>query len=81
MTPPHSFISFHDLTPEGNWLWISPNVYDVLGYEPEELLGRSAYEVICPDDKGESETAHKEVLINDLVATQAIRRFKTKKGE
>ncbi|KAF9995299.1 hypothetical protein BGZ65_009044, partial [Modicella reniformis] len=81
MTQTGSFITFHDLTPAAHFLWASPSAYDVLGYEPEDLLGRSAYEIVYPDDKGETGTAHKENLINDLVATQLVLRYKSKKGE
>jgi len=34
----------------GNYIYISPSVKSVAGYEPEELVGRSAYDMIHPDD-------------------------------
>jgi len=34
----------------GNRLYISPSVRDLLGYEPEELIGRKAVDVTHPDD-------------------------------
>ena len=33
--------------------WISPSVTDVLGWGPDELVGRSAVDVVHPDDIGE----------------------------
>ncbi|GIV57593.1 MAG: hypothetical protein KatS3mg042_0506 [Rhodothermaceae bacterium] len=41
-------ISRHD--PEGRFLYVSPACRTLLGYEPEELLGRSAWELLHPDD-------------------------------
>ena len=32
------------------YLYVSPSCKQILGYEPEELLGRSAFEIIHPDD-------------------------------
>ncbi|HMB03929.1 MAG TPA: PAS domain S-box protein [Isosphaeraceae bacterium] len=42
-------ISRHD--PQGRYLYVSPACRVLLGYEPEELLGHSAYEFIHPDDR------------------------------
>ncbi len=32
------------------WLYVSPEVVDVTGWTPEELVGNSAAETIAPDD-------------------------------
>jgi diguanylate cyclase (GGDEF)-like protein/PAS domain S-box-containing protein len=34
----------------GNYLFVSPSVKGALGYEPSELLGRSVYDFIHPED-------------------------------
>ena len=36
--------------PDGTFLYVSPACRRLLGYDPEELVGRSAYEFIHPDD-------------------------------
>ena len=41
-------ISRHD--PEGHYLYASPACQQLLGYTPDELVGRSAYEFFHPDD-------------------------------
>jgi hypothetical protein len=38
-------------TPEGLYLYVSPACTPLLGYTPEELVGRSPYELIHPDDQ------------------------------
>ncbi|BBX70283.1 sensor domain-containing protein [Mycolicibacterium psychrotolerans] len=32
------------------FLWVSNSSRDILGYEPEEMIGRTAYELLHPDD-------------------------------
>ncbi|KAI8358108.1 hypothetical protein B0O80DRAFT_382977, partial [Mortierella sp. GBAus27b] len=75
-----SFIAFTDPSPQGHFLWLSPSVYDILGYEPEELIGRPGYEVICPDDHADTKEFRKEYVMNDLIASQIVIRFTTKDG-
>ena len=41
-------ISRHD--PDGVYRYVSPSARQVLGYEPSDLIGRSAYDLIHPDD-------------------------------
>jgi len=36
--------------PDGTFLYVSPACRKVLGYDPQELVGRSPYEFIHPDD-------------------------------
>ncbi len=36
--------------PDGTYAYVSPSARRILGYEPDELLGRSPYELFHPDD-------------------------------
>jgi two-component system, cell cycle sensor histidine kinase and response regulator CckA len=40
------------LSGEGKYLYNSPSVQQVLGYDPAELQGRSPFELMHPEDKG-----------------------------
>lgn len=46
--------NMHDLLCEldrdGRYLYVSGNYAEVLGYQPDELLGRQAFELVHPDD-------------------------------
>jgi PAS domain S-box-containing protein len=75
-----NFISFHDLSPEGRILWASPSIFDALGYELEELVGRCGYDIVYPEDYTQGKEFHKESFINDLVASQIVVRYKAKDG-
>jgi diguanylate cyclase (GGDEF)-like protein/PAS domain S-box-containing protein len=38
------------LDTHGNVVWASPNVSDMLGYAPDQLAGRSGFDLVHPDD-------------------------------
>lgn len=43
-------VCIHDL--EGNYLYVSPSISLLTLYSPEELLGKSHYDFVHPDDRG-----------------------------
>ena len=45
-------------TPEGLYTYVSPACRSLLGYEPEELMGRPAREFVHPDDLERTRTTH-----------------------
>ena len=44
--------------PEGVVEWVSPSVRDMLGWEPEELVGRPSTELVHPDDHRRRRAVH-----------------------
>ncbi len=49
-------ISRHDAA--GNYLYVSPSVRRLLGYEPDEILGKNAYELIVQTDQSAIRDSH-----------------------
>ncbi|WP_304412236.1 PAS domain S-box protein [Kamptonema formosum] len=49
-------------TPEGVYLYASPASRTLLGYDPEELVGRSAYAFFHPEDLAPIEKSHATIL-------------------
>ncbi len=49
-------------TPEGVYTYASPACRSLLGYEPEELVGRSAYEFFYPEDLEAIRGVHSSIL-------------------
>ena len=48
--------------PDGSYLYVSPSVHHLLGYDPDEVVGRSAYDFFHPDDIGAVEDSHDSIL-------------------
>lgn len=68
-------VMLHD--PQGVHIWVSPSAKRILGFDPEELVGHSAYELFHPDDLGRiAGEAHKRSLagVPDSRVTYRARR-------
>lgn len=74
----NDLICLHE--PDGRYAYVSPTVRSLLGYDPDELIGRSPYDFIHPKDGVRIQaTAHKEVL-EGRVVQQTTLRLRTKAG-
>lgn len=60
-------ISLHDES--GVYLYVSPSVSLLLGYRPEEVVGRNAYEFMHPEDVSRVEDNHRKSLLEGLGAS------------
>ncbi len=58
---------------EGQFLYVSPACQSLLGYQPEELVGHSAYEFLHPDDLEMITQVHRTVLEQPDIYTTAYR--------
>jgi diguanylate cyclase (GGDEF)-like protein/PAS domain S-box-containing protein len=69
-------VSLHDL--EGRYLYISPSVAPVMGYAPAEVLGRTVFEFIHPED-----APGISALLGELAAGQdtATITFRSRKAD
>lgn len=61
------------LAPDGTLLYVSPAVRTILGYEPEELVGRSVYELLPTFDVPNVRRQTEEALSRPGVYTVAYR--------
>ena len=66
--------------PDGVYLYVSPACYKLLGYQPDELIGRSVFEMIHPDDIPILTQARKE-MIEQLTLSTTRFRSKHKNGD
>ena len=53
--------------PEGIYLYASPVCTSMLGYEPEELVGHSAYEFFHPDDLDAIRESHSTIVEEPII--------------
>ncbi|MCU4973169.1 PAS domain-containing sensor histidine kinase [Halobacteria archaeon AArc-m2/3/4] len=62
----------------GVFLHYSPSVTRILGYEPDDLLGNSAFSYIHPHDRAEVYTLYREMVEDPEIVTQRAEfRFRT----
>lgn len=61
---------------EGDYLFVSPSCQKLLGYRPDELIGRSAYAFFHPEDLDEIRKSHRTILdqTSDHTVSYRIRR-------
>jgi PAS domain S-box-containing protein len=71
-------ISRHDI--QGVYLYASPACRTLLGYEPEELIGHSAFEFIHPDDIPTVDQSRSNI-INEPVVSTTVFRVRCKNGQ
>ncbi len=66
---------------QGNYLYVSPSSKEVLGYEPEELIGKNVYDFFYPEDIAGVQQKHEHLLLEDKTASLIEYRFRKKNGE
>ena len=68
---------------DGRWLYLSPNYKDVLGYEPDEIIGKSIFEkneTCHPDDLADFKTEFTR-MVNTFSSSRGIFRLRHRNGE
>ena len=70
-------IARHD--PQGIFLYVTPSCLPIVGYQPEELLGRSAFEFFHPDDMAAVENNRQKIIAQPTFSTITF-RFRHKNG-
>jgi PAS domain S-box-containing protein len=68
------------LTLDGVYLYVSPACQTLLGYTPDELIGRSGRELVHPDDLAVVRAFHKALLDETDPSTVAAYRLRRKDG-
>ena len=68
------------LREDGTISYESPSLKRLLGYAPEELIGRNAFELIRPDDVPKARDAFAEVIRTPAVPLSIQFRFRHKDG-
>lgn len=66
--------------PDGTWTYVSPACRRILGYEPEEMVGRSMYAFVHPDDLPRAAEDHQQSLANAEASTMSL-RFRANSGQ
>jgi PAS domain S-box-containing protein len=76
----HSMDVITIIGPDGRFAYTSPSVQRQLGYGPLELIGKSAFDYLHPDDLARMQAAFAGGLVVDTVETPEVFRFRHKDG-
>jgi PAS domain S-box-containing protein len=72
------FISIHD--PDGNFTYASPSIQNILGYQPNEILGLGAFDLIHPEDMLKTMDQALQPIVIDKKEVQLRYRMVAKDG-
>ncbi len=64
-------ISRHD--ENGKYLYVSPACRALLGYDPEELVGHSAFEFVHPEDISKVDESRSSIIEQPIISTTVFR--------
>ncbi|KAI0821976.1 hypothetical protein BC628DRAFT_710331 [Trametes gibbosa] len=73
-----SFIGIVDFTEDAKWVYCSESVYDLLGFEPHELIGTPSLNLVHPDEFSEVKELHYTTISQDQAAVLAYLRMRHK---
>ena len=76
----NTFDLISELATDGNYLYLTPNFKEVLGYNTSELLGKTFIDFIHPEDRPAVITGFKRAIEN-RASEQIVFRFLHKNGE
>jgi PAS domain S-box-containing protein len=69
------------LEPDGTFQYVTPSVERILGYTPDELVGRRAFELVHPDDRRSIQNRFTHLLEAPEVTPAPDGRFQTTDGD
>ncbi|KAK3688151.1 hypothetical protein B0T22DRAFT_479424 [Podospora appendiculata] len=75
-----TFMTIHNVTPEANILFASDSIFDILGYQPDEVQGRSSFEYFHPDEVPFARSIHRRGVLLDKAAVLHYARIRAKDG-
>lgn len=70
-----------DLTPDANILFASDSILDILGYQPDEVRGKSAFDYFHPDEVPFARSIHSRGVLLDKAAVLHYARILSKSGQ
>lgn len=70
----------YEASVDGKFLYLSSKHKDILGYEPQEFIGRDLFELIHPDDRP-AVMAEFQKIINMSTSGHAVYRYRHRNGD
>ncbi|KAK4156239.1 hypothetical protein C8A00DRAFT_41298 [Chaetomidium leptoderma] len=76
-----TFMTIHNLTPDANILFASDSILDILGYHPDEVRGKSAFDYFHPQEVPFARSVHSRGVLLDKAAVLHYARILSKDGQ
>ncbi|KAL8381521.1 hypothetical protein RB595_005676 [Gaeumannomyces hyphopodioides] len=76
-----TFMTIQNLTPDANILFVSESIVDILGYQPEEVFGRSSFDFFHPDEIPFARSVHSRGILLDKAAVLHYARLRGRDGQ
>ncbi|KAI0100386.1 hypothetical protein GGR51DRAFT_532737 [Nemania sp. FL0031] len=75
-----TFMTIHNLSHDANIVFASESVVDILGYQPQEIQGRSCFDYFHPDEVPFARSVHNRGVLLDKAAVLHYGRILSKDG-
>ncbi|GKT80230.1 potassium voltage-dependent transporter [Colletotrichum tofieldiae] len=76
-----TFMTIHSTDPSAAILFVSDSVFDILGYTPQEVQGRSCFDFFHPDEVPFARSIHSRGVLLDKAAVLHYVRIRSRDGQ
>ncbi|KAK1479723.1 hypothetical protein CTAM01_14596 [Colletotrichum tamarilloi] len=76
-----TFMTIHSTDPSAAILFVSDSVYDILGYTPQEVQGKSCFDFFHPDEVPFARSIHSRGVLLDKAAVLHYARIMARDGQ
>ncbi|KAL2061959.1 hypothetical protein VTL71DRAFT_7337 [Oculimacula yallundae] len=76
-----TFMTIHNLSREANILFASESIVDILGFQSDEVIGRSSFDYFHPDEVPMARIIHERGVQMDRAAVLHYARIRNQAGE
>ncbi|KAI8957636.1 hypothetical protein F5Y11DRAFT_360660 [Daldinia sp. FL1419] len=76
-----TFMTIHNLSPDANILFVSESVVDILGYQPQDVQGKSCFDYFHPDEVPFARSVHSRGVLLDKAAVLHYARIMSRDGQ
>ncbi|KAI1209876.1 uncharacterized protein F4807DRAFT_76707 [Annulohypoxylon truncatum] len=76
-----TFMTIHNLSPDANILFASESIADILGYQPQDVQGKSCFEFFHPEEVPFARSVHSRGVLLDKAAVLHYARIMSRDGQ
>ncbi|KAI1100108.1 hypothetical protein F4804DRAFT_56292 [Jackrogersella minutella] len=76
-----TFMTIHNLSPDANILFVSESIVDILGYQPQDVQGKSCFDYFHPEEVPFARSVHSRGVLLDKAAVLHYARIMSRDGQ